>query len=102
MQYGGMPLAVLKSENEKKEYLRQLFDTTYFRDIIERNHLRRSESLDELCNILSKANYINGVWLFLTISNYYFSLLHFVQWVSESAKNIGFPVETLDISLMHN
>ena len=55
MQYGGMPLAVLKSENEKKEYLRQLFDTTYFRDIIERNHLRKSESLDELCNILSES-----------------------------------------------
>ena len=55
MQYGGMPLAVLKSENEKKEYLCQLFDTTYFRDIIERNHLRKSESLDELCNILSES-----------------------------------------------
>lgn len=55
MQYGGMPLAVLKSEEEKKEYLKGLFETTYFRDIIERNQLRKSESLDELCNILSEA-----------------------------------------------
>lgn len=55
MQYGGMPLAVLKAEDEKKEYLKELFETTYFRDIIERNCLRKSESLDELCNILSES-----------------------------------------------
>ena len=53
MQYGGMPLAVLKDEEEKKDYLKGLFETTYFRDIVERNHLRRGEELDELCNIIS-------------------------------------------------
>ena len=53
MQYGGMPLAVLKDDKEKKEYLKGLFETTYFRDIVERNHLRRGEELDELCNIIS-------------------------------------------------
>lgn len=53
MQFGGMPLAVLKDEEEKKEYLKSLFETTYFRDIIERNHLKKSEALDELCNIIS-------------------------------------------------
>ena len=53
MQYGGMPLAVLKDDEEKKEYLKGLFETTYFRDIVERNHLRRGEELDELCNIIS-------------------------------------------------
>ena len=53
MQYGGMPLAVLKSEADRKEYLKGLFETTYFRDIIERNKLRKSSSLDELCNIIS-------------------------------------------------
>ena len=53
MQFGGMPLAVLKQEDEKKEYLRGLFETTYFRDIIEHSHLRKSEELDELCNIIS-------------------------------------------------
>ncbi len=55
MQYGGMPLAVLKKDEEKKEYLKGLFETTYFRDIIERNNLRRGEELDELCNIVSSA-----------------------------------------------
>lgn len=55
MQYGGMPLAVLKKDEDKKEYLNGLFKTTYFRDIIERNKLRRGEELDELCNIVSSA-----------------------------------------------
>lgn len=56
MQYGGMPLAVLKnSSSEKREYLAGLFKTTYFKDILEHNGLKRSESLDELCNILSSS-----------------------------------------------
>ena len=54
MQHGGMPLAVLKSENDKEEYLKGLFETTYFKDIIEHNKLYKSESLDELCNIISE------------------------------------------------
>ena len=53
MQFGGMPLAVLKDPEEKQSYLKGLFETTYFRDIIEHNHLMKSEALDELCNILS-------------------------------------------------
>ena len=53
MQHGGMPLAVLKKPGEKKAYLRELFNTTYFKDIIEHNNLKKSEALDELCNILS-------------------------------------------------
>ena len=53
MQFGGMPLAVLKGSEDKKEYLKRLFETTYFADIIEHNHLRRSDALDELCNVLS-------------------------------------------------
>ena len=53
MQYGGMPLAVLKKEEDRREYLTGLFETTYFKDIIEHNNLRKSESLEELCNIIS-------------------------------------------------
>ena len=53
MQFGGMPLAVISNPEDKKEYLKGLFKTTYFADIIERNKLRKSESLDELCNIVS-------------------------------------------------
>ena len=53
MRYGGMPLAVLKGNGEKESYLKGLFETTYFRDIIERNGLKKSEALDELCDLLS-------------------------------------------------
>ena len=55
MQYGGMPLAVLKGEFEKREYLKGLFETTYFKDILEHNRLKKSSSLDELCNIISES-----------------------------------------------
>ena len=52
--FGGMPLAVLKpNEQDKKDYLIKLFETTYFKDILEHNNLNKSESLDELCAILS-------------------------------------------------
>lgn len=54
MRYGGMPLAVLKNSDEKKEYLKSLFETTYFKDIIEHNKLRKSDALDSLCNIISE------------------------------------------------
>ena len=53
MQYGGMPLAVLKGETERKDYLINLFKTTYFKDILEHNKIIKSELLDELCNIIS-------------------------------------------------
>nr|WP_297708016.1 ATP-binding protein [uncultured Butyrivibrio sp.] len=55
IQYGGMPLAVLKNEEERKEYLKNLFQTTYFSDIVERNRLKKGEALDELCNIISSS-----------------------------------------------
>lgn len=53
MQHGGMPLAVLKSRDDKRTYLKSLFETTYFKDILECNKLKKSEAMDELCNILS-------------------------------------------------
>lgn len=54
LTYGGMPLAVLKErEEDKKDYLINLFETTYFKDIIERYKFRKVEALDELCTLLS-------------------------------------------------
>ena len=54
MRYGGMPLAVLKDINDKKDYLKGLFETTYFKDILEHNKLEKIEALDSLCNIISE------------------------------------------------
>ncbi len=54
MIYGGMPLAVLKDYDDKKSYLTNLFQATYFKDILDHNSLKKSEVLDELCNIISE------------------------------------------------
>jgi len=54
LRYGGMPLAVLKKGDQKKEYLKNLFETTYFKDILEHNNLKKGEVLDSLCNIVSE------------------------------------------------
>ncbi|MCR4662224.1 MAG: ATP-binding protein [Clostridia bacterium] len=54
MRYGGMPLAVLKNVDERKEYLKGLFEMTYFKDILEHNKLKKTEALDALCNIISE------------------------------------------------
>ena len=52
--YGGMPLAVLKDdEEEKKTYLKNLFETTYLKDIIERYGIEKTGTLEELANVLS-------------------------------------------------
>lgn len=53
MIYGGMPLAVLKDGIEKENYLKDLFETTYIKDIIDRKKFRKVEALDEICTMLS-------------------------------------------------
>lgn len=53
MLYGGMPLAVLKDGIDKENYLKGLFETTYLKDIIERNKIRKEEALDEIATLLA-------------------------------------------------
>ena len=53
MMHGGMPLAVILPKEEKEQYLKKLFEKTYFKDIIDHNKITKTESLDELCKILS-------------------------------------------------
>ncbi len=56
-RYGGRPLCVLKkSYSEKEDYLKHLFGMTYLKDIIEHNKFRKSESLDEICDILASCS----------------------------------------------
>lgn len=74
MQYGGMPLAVLLDKAKKREYLKSLFQTTYFKDILDHNHLKKSEYLDALCNILSEN--IGGLINAEKISNTFQSVTH--------------------------
>ncbi|MBR5655965.1 MAG: ATP-binding protein [Prevotella sp.] len=52
--YGGLPQVALLPDGEKKmEYLRNMYELTYLRDIIERNHLRNAGGMRQLVQILS-------------------------------------------------
>ena len=54
--YGGLPPVVLQTnEKQKKEYLANLFETTYLKDIIERNDIKRKDVLDAIINILASS-----------------------------------------------
>ena len=53
-RYGGLPhVATLKTEEEKKQYLQSVFETTYLKDVIERNHLRNPEGMRKLIQVLA-------------------------------------------------
>ena len=52
--YGGLPLTVsMKTEEQKMHYLTTLFDETYIKDIIERNHIEKIQELNDLINVLA-------------------------------------------------
>lgn len=52
--FGGLPQVVLTAGMEKKiEYLRNLYELTYLRDVVERHHLRNEEGLRQLVQILA-------------------------------------------------
>ncbi len=54
--YGGMPLVLKqKTDEQKSKYLIGLFETTYKRDIIERNGIDKDYVLDTIINILSSS-----------------------------------------------
>lgn len=44
-----------KSEIEKSNYLKQLFEKTYISDIVERNNIQRVDVLDSVINILASS-----------------------------------------------
>ena len=55
--YGGMPMSVqLKSHEKKSEYLKNIFTSTYIKDVIERNKILKDTSiLDDLLDIISSS-----------------------------------------------
>lgn len=54
--YGGMPMLLgLETDEEKAEYLNNLFKNTYIRDIIERNNLRGDVTIDTLVDVLASS-----------------------------------------------
>lgn len=54
--YGGLPqVALLDDVSQKKSFLKNLFQSTYLRDVIERNRVKNNEGLGELVRILASA-----------------------------------------------
>lgn len=54
--YGGLPLiSTMKTEIQKVNYLTNLFNETYLKDIIERNHIEKTQELEDLINVLASA-----------------------------------------------
>ena len=52
--YGGLPYTLsFENDNERSNYLKNLFEETYITDIIERNNIVNIEELNELLNIIS-------------------------------------------------
>lgn len=56
MLYGGLPqVATMDSNEEREEYLRNLFAHTYIKDIKERNAIHNDDDLEELIDVMASS-----------------------------------------------
>ena len=56
MTYGGLPALVpMQTDTQKANYLQNLFEETYLKDIIDKNGIRRDSELDNLVDILASS-----------------------------------------------
>lgn len=54
--YGGLPLLLSKkNDEEKSQYLKDLFANTYLKDVIERNELKGDVVMDTIVNVLASS-----------------------------------------------
>lgn len=54
--YGGLPaVAQLERPEEKQNYLEEIFETVYLKDVLQRNHLRNADGMRELIRILASS-----------------------------------------------
>ena len=54
VSFGGLPLTITMATDEQRmEYLTSLFEETYIKDIIERNHIEKVQEINDLINILA-------------------------------------------------
>ena len=54
MEFGGMPgLLIINDKNEKKEYLKNLYDEIYIKDLVEHGKIRREDILDGMLDYLA-------------------------------------------------
>lgn len=75
MIYGGLPQVVqLATDEEKSEFLKELMEHTYKRDIVERYNVKNTEVLDDLLNILASS--IGGLTNPTKLANTFESVKH--------------------------
>lgn len=75
MIYGGLPQVVqLETAEEKSEFLKELMEHTYKRDIVDRYNVRNTEVLDDLINILASS--IGGLTNPTKLANTFESVKH--------------------------
>jgi len=54
--YGGLPqILQIESEQKKREYLRNLYELTYLKDVIERNHIKNADGMRRLVQVLASS-----------------------------------------------
>ncbi len=54
--YGGMPyISHLKNHSSKAQYLNELFESIYLKDILERHNIQNKNILDDLLDVISSA-----------------------------------------------
>ena len=54
MTYGGLPaIALMKTEEQKVNYLKTQIKNVYLKDIVERNHLFSDENIEELLSVIA-------------------------------------------------
>ncbi|MGM9847729.1 MAG: ATP-binding protein [Muribaculaceae bacterium] len=55
-RYGGLPaVASIEKAEDKQKYLREIFETVYLKDVIERNHLKNETGMLELTKVLASS-----------------------------------------------
>ena len=54
VNFGGLPLTITMATDEQRmKYLTSLFEETYIKDIVERNHIEKVQEINDLINILA-------------------------------------------------
>lgn len=53
LTYGGLPESVMLEEEDRVEYLVDLIDVVYMRDIVDRKGIRMPDVMDAVCGVLS-------------------------------------------------
>ena len=54
VSFGGLPLTITMATDEQRmKYLTRLFEETYVKDIIERNHIEKIQEMNDLINVLA-------------------------------------------------